>query len=80
MRITVRLFARLREELGADSLELTFEQDPTLADVLDRVLGDRRPRSMLIAINNELLRERDPRAVRLKDGDVVDLMPPASGG
>ena len=80
MRITVRLFARLREELGADRLELTFEQDPTLADVLDRVLGDRRPRGMLIAINNELLRGRDPRMVRLKDGDVVDLMPPASGG
>lgn len=80
MKVVVRLFASLREEVGTSRLELDFEREPTLALVVGRVLGDRPIEGLLVAVNSELLGGRDIEAVRLKDGDVVDLMPPSSGG
>jgi molybdopterin synthase catalytic subunit len=74
MRVTVRLFAGLRELAGRSSLEL--EDVAGVADVWPRLgLGD-EPAGLLYAVNREYV-SRD-RA--LADGDEVALIPPVSGG
>ncbi|MFZ0342954.1 MAG: MoaD/ThiS family protein, partial [Gaiellaceae bacterium] len=79
MRVTVRLFAGLRERAGCSRLEL--DDVARVDDVwpaLDRVLeiGGDEPPGLLYAVNREYA-ERD-RA--LADGDEVALIPPVSGG
>ena len=76
----VRFFARLREELGVDEEVLELGDGATLAELLDLVFKGRRPRALLVALNNELVRDGSIEELRLADGDVVDIMPPASGG
>jgi MoaE-MoaD fusion protein len=74
VRVTVRLFAGLRERAGKGTLEL---------DDVDRVdavwprlgLGDEPP-GLLYAVNREYV----DRARELRDGDEVALIPPVSGG
>ncbi len=78
--MVVKLFARFREELGAGQVELPLADGATLADILNRVFKGDPPEHFLIAINGRLVGEADLSRIRLKDGDVVDVMPPASGG
>jgi len=78
--VVVKLFARFREELGAGQVELPLADGATLADILNRVFKGDPPEHFLIAINGRLVGEADLSRIRLKDGDVVDVMPPASGG
>jgi MoaE-MoaD fusion protein len=74
VRVTVRLFAGLRERAGRGRLEL---------DDVDRVdavwgrlgLGDEPP-GLLYAVNREYVQ----RGHELRDGDEVALIPPVSGG
>ena len=74
MRVTVRLFAGLRELAGRSSLEL--EDVASVADVWPRLgLGD-EPAGLLYAVNREYV--STDRA--LADGDEVALIPPVSGG
>jgi molybdopterin synthase catalytic subunit len=74
MRVTVRLFAGLRERAGTSSFEL--EDVGRVADVWPRLeLGDEPP-GLLYAVNREYV-ERDR---ELADGDEVALIPPVSGG
>ena len=78
MRVTVRLFAGLRERAGRSRLELedvARVQDvwPALGRVTD--MGD-EPRGLLYAVNREYVE----RAHELADGDEVALIPPVSGG
>src|SRR5581483_2694854 len=74
MRITVRLFAGLRERAGRATLEL--EDVATVADVWARLeLGDEPP-GLLYAVNKHYV-EREQ---ALADGDEVALIPPVSGG
>ena len=74
MRVTVRLFAGLRELAGHSRLEL--EDVATVADVWPRLgLGD-EPAGLLYAVNREYV--STDRA--LADGDEVALIPPVSGG
>ena len=80
MKVVVKLFARFREELGAGQVELPLADGATLADILNRVFKGDPPEHFLIAINGRLVGEADLSRIRLKDGDVVDVMPPASGG
>ena len=79
MKVIVRLFARLRERLGTSRLELELEEGSTLGDILS-LLFEENPRALMISVNNELTGVEHPDKIVLKDGDVVDLMPPASGG
>ena len=80
MKVKVRFFARLREETGLNEVELELDEATTLTDLIKAFFGDRDTREFLIAVNEELVEADDPGGVRLKDGDVVDIMPPASGG
>ena len=74
MRVTVRLFAGLRELAGRSSLEL--EDVATVADVWPRLgLGD-EPGGLLYAVNREYVSTD----TALADGDEVALIPPVSGG
>jgi len=73
-RITVRLFAGLRELAGRSSLAL--EGVSRIADVWPRLgLGD-EPAALLYAVNREYV----ARDHELADGDEVALIPPVSGG
>jgi molybdopterin synthase catalytic subunit len=73
VRVTVRLFAGLRERAGWSQKEIDAE---TVGDVWRELgLGD-EPDGLLYAVN----REYAPRETALADGDMVALIPPVSGG
>jgi molybdopterin synthase catalytic subunit/molybdopterin converting factor small subunit len=74
MRVTVRLFAGLRERAGQSRLEL--EGVERVADVWAALeLGDEPP-GLLYAVNREYVEG----GRELADGDEVALIPPVSGG
>jgi molybdopterin converting factor subunit 1 len=82
VRVNVKLFARLRELVGAGELALEVAGSrATVADVW-AVLVARHPaaadyaRSMSTAVNLEYARMTTPVA----DGDEVAFLPPVSGG
>ncbi len=76
-RVRVRLFARLREELGKKEIELEAR---TVGDVV-KALKIPDSCKVLIAVNHRLIDVSDAKLrAKLEDGDVVDLMPPFSGG
>jgi len=76
MRITVRLFAMLRERAGADALELDLPDDASVADALAAVDHLAGGLSLVLAVN----REYAARDQRLAPGDELALIPPVSGG
>ncbi len=74
MRVTVRLFAGLRERAGRARLEL--DDIRSVADVWPALgLGDEPP-GLLYAVNRAYV----DRAQELNDGDEVAVIPPVSGG
>lgn len=76
MRVTVRLFAGLRERAGTGTRALELAGDATLADVWPALgLGDEPP-GLAYALNREYA---DPGSL-LADGDEVAVIPPVSGG
>jgi molybdopterin synthase catalytic subunit len=74
VRVTVRLFAGLRERAGWSKREI--DDVARIADVWDKLdLGDEPP-GLLYAVNKTYAgRDRE-----LADGDEVALIPPVSGG
>jgi molybdopterin synthase catalytic subunit len=74
VRVTVRLFAGVRERAGQSRVEL--EEVERVADVWPKLgLGDEPP-GLLYAVNREYVE----RGHELADGDEVALIPPVSGG
>jgi len=74
VRVTVRLFAGLRERAGTARLEI--EGVERVGDVWAQLaLGD-EPAGLLYAVN----RDYADRGRALEDGDEVALIPPVSGG
>src|ERR1700751_790283 len=74
VRVTVRLFAGLRERAGTGRLQL--DDVDRVGDVWKRLeLGD-EPSGLLYALNREYV----DRGHALADGDEVALIPPVSGG
>jgi molybdopterin synthase catalytic subunit/molybdopterin converting factor small subunit len=74
VRVTVRLFAGLRERAGTARLEIDDVQ--CVRDVWAKLgLGD-EPGGLLYAVNREYAGRDDP----LHDGDEVAVIPPVSGG
>ena len=72
-KVTVRLFAGLREHAGWSTQEIEADR---VSDVWGKLDLDDEPEGLLYAVNKEYA---DP-ATELADGDVVALIPPVSGG
>jgi molybdopterin converting factor subunit 1 len=81
MRINVRLFARLRDIVGAGEISTQVPDGATVRTVWDELIGefpDLRgyQDSISAAVNAEYSRMDAP----LGDGDEVAFLPPVSGG
>ncbi|MGE3274713.1 MAG: molybdopterin converting factor subunit 1 [Vicinamibacterales bacterium] len=81
MRVTVRLFARLRELAGAGELACDAPDGATVADVWRRLVADHPAlapyeASMSCAVNADYARMH----TAVGDGDEVAFLPPVSGG
>ena len=81
MRVTVRLFARLREIAGADTVDLDVPDGSHVADVW-RTVAARWPTMSAFestvsgAVNAEYARMTRP----IAEGDEIAFLPPVSGG
>ena len=81
MRVTVRLFARLRELAGRESWELDVAPDATVSDAWAAVTSEHPPlapfdRAISCAVNANFSRMSQP----LHEDDDVAFLPPVSGG
>jgi molybdopterin converting factor subunit 1 len=81
VRVTVRLFARLREIAGAAELSRDLPPGATIGSVWRQLTGefpDLAPyeRSISSAVNLDYARMDRP----VSDGDEVAFLPPVSGG
>ncbi len=81
MRVTVRLFARLRDLAGAGELVRDLSAPATVQTVWRSLVADfpalaDYERTMSVAVNAEYARMN----VDVTDGDEVAFLPPVSGG
>jgi molybdopterin synthase sulfur carrier subunit len=81
VRVNVKLFARLRELVGAGDLALEVPGGTTVADVWAALVAahpaaDAYARSMSCAVNLNYARL----TTTVADGDEVAFLPPVSGG
>lgn len=76
MRVTIRLFAVLRERAGAGSLELDLPEGARVADALAAVDHLAAGVPLVMAVNREYARPDS----ELRPGDELALVPPVSGG
>jgi MoaE-MoaD fusion protein len=80
VRVSVRLFAGLRERAGTDRLEVELPDGARVADVLAAMartpVGELRPRECVVAVNREYATADE----RVRAGDEIALVPPVSGG
>ena len=83
VRVTVRLFASLRDALGAESVVEEFDGGRVTVAALRERLGESQPalrpylERVAVAVNEEYA--LDP-STAIEDGDTVALIPPISGG
>jgi MoaE-MoaD fusion protein len=76
MKVTVRLFAALRERAGTEEMELELPEGARVGDALARLEGLAGGLRLVMAVNREYA---DP-DVPLRPGDELALIPPVSGG
>ena len=81
MRVTVRLFARLRDLAGAGELVRDVPTDATTRTVWARLVADfpslgAYTSSISVAVNADYARME----TSVSDGDEVAFLPPVSGG
>ena len=81
MRVTVRLFARLRDITGAAELRRDVDPGATIRTVWGQLVRefpelDRYERSISSAVNADYARMED----QVHDGDDIAFLPPVSGG
>src|SRR5581483_6147911 len=76
MQVRVRLFAALRERVGAPEVVLELPDGACVSDALARLAAVTDGVPAVLAVN----REYADRAVTLHEGDEVALIPPVSGG
>jgi molybdopterin converting factor subunit 1 len=80
MKVTVRLFAGLRERAGGQHVDVELPDDASVGDLLAAMastpVGRLEPGQCVVAIN----REYAPASARVSADDEVALIPPVSGG
>lgn len=81
--IRVLFFARLRDQLGCDALEVEAVEDDNVGKLCERLISRhpdwREPLSqegLLMAVNQSLVKSAHP----VGEGDEVAFMPPVTGG
>ena len=83
MRVSVKLFAALRETAGTSDLSLEFAGDAVTVHAFRTRLAEAVPalrpllESVAVAVNEEYTRSGEQ---AIRDGDVVALIPPIAGG
>jgi molybdopterin synthase sulfur carrier subunit len=85
--ITVRYWASARAAAGIETDELAVTGPLSLADVVRRV-ADLHPGSRLpgvieacsVLVGDQPVKSRDPEAVRVSPGQIVEFLPPFAGG
>jgi MoaE-MoaD fusion protein len=76
MRVRVRLFAALRERVGAGTVEVDLPEDAAVGDVWPALGLGEEPGGLLYAVN----RGYAEKSTSLSPGDEVAVIPPVSGG
>jgi MoaE-MoaD fusion protein len=76
VRITVKLFAGLRERAGTGEREIDLPDGAAVEDIWAALGLDEEPGGLLYAVN----RQYAERGRALAEGDEVALIPPVSGG
>ena len=81
MRVTIRLFARLRELAGASELDRDVPDGSTALDVWNGLAEEFPPlagytKAISVAVNEEYARL----TASVRDGDDIAFLPPVSGG
>ncbi|MCW3024449.1 MAG: molybdopterin converting factor, subunit 1 [Conexibacter sp.] len=80
VRISVRLFAGLRERAGADHVDVDLPEDASVGDLLAAMtstpVGSLQAGQCVVAINRTYATARQ----RVRPDDEVALIPPVSGG
>jgi molybdopterin converting factor subunit 1 len=81
MRVTVRLFARLRDMAGSGELIRDVPAPATVQTVWDGLVAEmpaltQYEKTMSVAVNAEYARMAAP----VQEGDEVAFLPPVSGG
>jgi MoaE-MoaD fusion protein len=76
VKVTVRLFAVLRERAGANSVELELAEGATVADAVVALAPTAGEMPFRVAVNREYAQDSDP----IADGDELAAIPPVSGG
>ena len=80
MKVTVRLFAGLRERAGGQHVDVELPDGASVGDLLAAMettpVGRLEPGQCVVAIN----REYAPASARVSENDEVALIPPVSGG
>ena len=79
MKVEVLLFAGARDRVGKGRVELRLGEGSRVADILsDPVLAALGPHKSALryAVNEEFVAADAP----VKDGDIVAVLPPVSGG
>ena len=76
MKITVKYFASLREQLGKAEELLTLREATPIAEVWKNVSGIPDSENILMTINMEYVKSD----AIVKEGDEVAFFPPVTGG
>ncbi|MEM2237112.1 MAG: MoaD family protein [Candidatus Caldarchaeum sp.] len=92
MKIQTRYFAFMREKLGRDSEEFELHEGATVQDFIevfkakyaeklsDLFEAEGLKTGFALALNGENLDKPRWRQTKLKEGDVVVILPPIAGG
>jgi molybdopterin converting factor subunit 1 len=81
MKLDVRLFATLKERVGASQISIEIDESATVSDLLNEIFRQHPnfqaySRSILVAVNQEYAYPSQ----RLKPEDEIAIFPPVSGG
>jgi molybdopterin synthase catalytic subunit len=82
MKVTVRLFAILRERAGRDSIELSLPEGATVAEAVEALRSEHGLADVIgrLPVRMAVNREYAEAAETLTAGDELALVPPVSGG
>lgn len=80
MQIDILLFGIVREKFGESRIKRNFDQNPTVENIVTMMKSEQPSlkglNSLLVAINDEYAENQQ----LVKQGDIVAIIPPVSGG